>query len=112
VRARIKRLITEMPGTARNHGKPARTKGMKRETRKKMLANVNLGGDLKMLAQEGRVVVIGSRGDATITRATDEPPRNRCGRSRVRQRSPAKPRKSNAGLYAGLENGTLRPGGG
>src|SRR6266478_1205792 len=28
-----------------------------------MLANVNLGGDLKMLALRGRVVVIGSRGD-------------------------------------------------
>src|SRR6185437_6278856 len=32
-----------------------------------MLANVNLGHDLKLLAQNGRVVVIGSRGDATIT---------------------------------------------
>ena len=32
-----------------------------------VLANVNLGNDLKMLASGGRVVVIGSRGDATIT---------------------------------------------
>src|SRR3984893_80752 len=32
-----------------------------------MLANVNLGGDLKLLAMQGRVVVIGSRGDVTIT---------------------------------------------
>src|SRR5262249_29764492 len=32
-----------------------------------MLANVNLGSDLKMLAVNGRVVVIGSRGDVTIT---------------------------------------------
>jgi NADPH2:quinone reductase len=32
-----------------------------------VLANVNLGQDLKMLAGGGRVVVIGSRGDATIT---------------------------------------------
>jgi NADPH2:quinone reductase len=32
-----------------------------------VLANVNLGHDLKMLAAGGRVVVIGSRGDATIT---------------------------------------------
>src|SRR5258708_13093588 len=31
------------------------------------LANVNLGADLKLLAQKGRVVVIGSRGDVTIT---------------------------------------------
>src|SRR5881409_2844579 len=32
-----------------------------------MLANVNLAADLKLLAQMGRVVVIGSRGDVTIT---------------------------------------------
>ena len=32
-----------------------------------MLANVNLGHDLKLLAPRGRVVVIGSRGDVTIT---------------------------------------------
>jgi NADPH2:quinone reductase len=32
-----------------------------------VLANVNLGRDLPMLARGGRVVVIGSRGDATIT---------------------------------------------
>jgi len=59
-----------------------------------MLANVNLGGDLKMLAQEGRVVVIGSRGDATITPRDLMSRAHRCGRSRCGQRSPAKPRKS------------------
>jgi NADPH:quinone reductase len=32
-----------------------------------MLANVNLGQDLKMLAHRGRVVVVGSRGDVEIT---------------------------------------------
>jgi len=32
-----------------------------------MLANVKLGQDLKLLAQHGRVVVIGSRGDVTIS---------------------------------------------
>src|SRR5258708_25808363 len=32
-----------------------------------MLANGNLSGDLKMLAIEGRVVGISSRGDVTIT---------------------------------------------
>ena len=32
-----------------------------------MLANVNLGNDLKMLATGGRVVVIGSRGNSEIT---------------------------------------------
>jgi hypothetical protein len=32
-----------------------------------MLANVNLAQDLKLLAPQGRVVVIGSRGDVTIS---------------------------------------------
>jgi NADPH:quinone reductase len=32
-----------------------------------MRANVNLGQDLKLLAHRGRVVVIGSRGDISIT---------------------------------------------
>src|SRR5258708_4863314 len=32
-----------------------------------MLANVNLGHDLKLLAPQGRVVVIGSRGDVSIS---------------------------------------------
>jgi NADPH2:quinone reductase len=32
-----------------------------------MLANVNLGADLKMLAPHGRVVIVGSRGDVQIT---------------------------------------------
>jgi NADPH2:quinone reductase len=32
-----------------------------------MLANVILGADLKFLAPHGRVVVIGSRGDVTLT---------------------------------------------
>jgi len=32
-----------------------------------MLANVNLGHDLKLLSTDGRVVVIGSRGDVTVT---------------------------------------------
>ncbi|MGA2140790.1 MAG: NADPH:quinone reductase [Brevinematales bacterium] len=32
-----------------------------------MLANINLGHDLKILAMKGRVVVIGSRGDTVVT---------------------------------------------
>ena len=74
-----------------------------------MLANVNLGGDLKMLALQGRVVVIGSRGDVTIT------PRDLMSRrASVRAFSlwavqPAEIAEIHAGLIAGLENGTLRP---
>ena len=74
-----------------------------------MLANVNLGGDLKMLAQNGRVVVIGSRGDTTIT------PRDLMSRrASVRAftlwaAQPAETAEIHAGLYAGLEKATLRP---
>src|SRR5712671_240196 len=74
-----------------------------------MLANVNLGGDLKMLALHGRVVVIGSRGDVTIT------PRDLM----VRRASvlaftlwaaqPVEVAEIHAGIFAGMENGTLRP---
>jgi NADPH2:quinone reductase len=74
-----------------------------------MLANVNLGGDLKMLALEGRVVVIGSRGDVTIT------PRDLMSRrASVRAftlwaAQPAEVAEIHAGIFAGMENGTLRP---
>jgi NADPH2:quinone reductase len=74
-----------------------------------MLANVNLGGDFKMLALEGRVVVIGSRGDVTIT------PRDLMSRrASVRAftlwaAQPAEVAEIHAGLFAGMENGTLRP---
>jgi NADPH2:quinone reductase len=74
-----------------------------------MLANVNLGADLKLLASRGRVVVIGSRGDATIT------PRDLMGREaaifamllwNIPDEAAA---STHAALIAGLENGTLRP---
>jgi NADPH2:quinone reductase len=74
-----------------------------------MLANVNLGKDLGVLAQRGRVVVIGSRGTVEID------PRETMGRDASilgmslfnipdRERASA-----HAALVAGLENGTLRP---
>ena len=74
-----------------------------------MLANVNLGADLKLLAQYGRVIVIGSRGDVTIT------PRDLMSRrASVRAftlwaLNDAEAVDVHAGINAGLENGTLRP---
>src|SRR5579863_1431167 len=62
-----------------------------------MLANVNLGADLKLLAHYGRVIVIGSRGDVTIT------PRD------LMAITEAEATDIHAGIIAGLENGTLRP---
>ncbi len=74
-----------------------------------MLANVNLGGDLTLLAQKGRVVVIGSRGDVTIT------PRDLMSRQAAILAfslwglTEAEAVEIHAGINAGLENGTLRP---
>ncbi len=74
-----------------------------------MLANVNLGHDLKMIAPRGRVVVIGSRGDVTIT------PRDLMTRDATIHAmllwnlDEADARDIHAALGAGLENGTLRP---
>ena len=74
-----------------------------------MLANVNLGADLKLLAPRGRVVVIGSRGDVTIT------PRDLMSRQAAILAfslwglTEAESVEIHAGINAGLENGTLRP---
>ena len=74
-----------------------------------MLANVNLGKDLPLLAACGRVVVVGSRGPVEIN------PRDIMGRDgSIRAMSllvaPAEELAAiHAAIYAGLENGTLRP---
>jgi NADPH2:quinone reductase len=74
-----------------------------------MLANVNLGADLKLLARRGRVVVIGCRGDVTIS------PRELMGRDAsihalvLWNISEIDAAETHAALVAGLENGTLRP---
>jgi NADPH:quinone reductase len=74
-----------------------------------MLANVNLGKDLTLLAKFGSVVVIGSRGKVEIN------PRDTMGRDAsihgmMLFNAPDHDLKSiHAALYAGLENGTLNP---
>jgi NADPH2:quinone reductase len=74
-----------------------------------MLANVNLAQDLKLIALHGRVVVIGSRGDVSIS------PRDlmtRCGSIQgftLMGATEAEEKEIHAGILAGLENGTLRP---
>jgi NADPH2:quinone reductase len=74
-----------------------------------MLANVNLSADMKLLATNGRVIVIGNRGEITIN------PRDIMGkRGSIRAFTLWAVTDSEAtdifaGLNAGLENGTLRP---
>ena len=74
-----------------------------------MLANVNLSYDTKLLANNGRVIVIGNRGEVTIN------PRELMGRRAsicgftLWGITPEEEADIHAGLFAGLENGTLRP---
>ena len=74
-----------------------------------MLANVNLGKDLTILAKNGRVVVIGSRGSVEIN-PRDTMQRDADIRGMVLPNTPAADMASiHAALVASLENGTLRP---
>jgi NADPH:quinone reductase len=74
-----------------------------------MLANVNLGKDLEILAKKGRVVVIGSRGPVEIN------PRNTMSREAdirgmiLFAASESEHRAIHAAIFAGLENRILRP---
>jgi len=74
-----------------------------------LLANVNLGKDLTILAKGGRVVVIGSRGQVEID-PRDTMQRDADIRGMVLPNTPpAELASIHAALVAGLENGTLRP---
>jgi len=74
-----------------------------------MLANVNLGNDLRALAKGGRVVVVGSRGRVEID------PRDTMGLETsimgitLFNASDKELASMHAAFFAGLENGTLRP---
>lgn len=74
-----------------------------------MLANVNLSYDTKLLANNGRIIVIGSRGEVTIN-----PRELMARRASIRAFTlwgiaPVEEADIHAGLFAGLESGTLRP---
>jgi NADPH:quinone reductase len=74
-----------------------------------MLSNVNLGKDLGVLANNGRIVIIGSRGKVEIM------PRDAMSREAsifgLMLFNATDPERKNiyAAIHAGLENGTLRP---
>jgi len=74
-----------------------------------LLANVNLGKDLTILAKAGRVVIIGSRGPVEIN-PRDTMQRDADVRGMILPNTPpAELASIHAALIAGLENGTLRP---
>jgi NADPH:quinone reductase len=74
-----------------------------------MLANVNLAADLKLLATNGRVIVVGNRGEITIN------PRDLMSRrASIRAFTlwaitEGEEADLHAGMSAAMENGTLRP---
>jgi NADPH:quinone reductase len=74
-----------------------------------LVANVNLGKDLTILAKRGRVVAIGSRGRVEID-PRDTMQRDADIRGMVLPNTaPEELASIHAALVAGLENGTLRP---
>src|SRR5215471_12000943 len=74
-----------------------------------MLANVNLAHDTKLLAKDGRIIVIGSRGEVTINARELMMRRASIRAFTLWDITPDEEADIHAGLIAGLENGTLRP---
>lgn len=74
-----------------------------------MLANVNLGNDLKLLAQRGRVIVIGNRGEVTINARELMGRRASIRAFTLWGITPEEEKEIHAGIYAGLEDGAMRP---
>jgi NADPH2:quinone reductase len=74
-----------------------------------MLANVNLSSDTKLLASNGRVIVIGGRGEVVINPRELMTRRASICAFTFWDITAAEEADMHAGLFAGLENGTLRP---
>ncbi|MBI4352029.1 MAG: NADPH:quinone reductase [Elusimicrobia bacterium] len=99
-----------------DHGKPGHageimeaTGGRGVDIVLEMLANVNLAADTRMLAQNGRVIVIGSRGQVTI-----DPRELMVRRGSIRAFTlwgitPEEEKEVHAGVGSGLLDGALRP---
>jgi NADPH2:quinone reductase len=74
-----------------------------------MLANVNLAHDTRLLANRGRVIVIGNRGEVTINARELMGRRASIRAFTLWGISQTEESEIHAGLIAGLENGTLLP---
>lgn len=110
-------LITENGAhSALDHGSPGHmdevmtlTDGHGVDVLIEMLANVNLGKDLKVLARRGRVVVIGNRGTAEID-ARDLMIRDAAVFGMLVFNTPESQLAAiHSALFAGLDNGSLQP---
>jgi NADPH:quinone reductase len=74
-----------------------------------MVAHVNLANDMKLLATNGRIIVIGNRGEITINPRDLMSRRGSIRGFTLWAITSAEEADIHAGLFAGLENGTLRP---
>jgi NADPH2:quinone reductase len=74
-----------------------------------MAAHLNLATDLKLLALNGRVVVIGNRGEITINPRDLMSRRGSARGFTLWAATEAEAKEMHAAIAAGLENGTLRP---
>jgi NADPH2:quinone reductase len=74
-----------------------------------MVAHVNLANDMKLLATNGRIIVIGNRGEITINPRDLMSRRGSIRGFTLWAITPAEEADIHAGLIAGLKNGTLRP---
>jgi len=74
-----------------------------------MLANVNLSADLKSLAMNGRVIIIGNRGEININPRDLMRRRGTAGGFTLWAATETELTEIHAAIGAGLENGTLRP---
>jgi NADPH2:quinone reductase len=88
---------------------PALTGGRGVDAVIEMLANVNLGRDLTVLAMHGRIVVVGSRGTVDVN-PRDAMARDATIHGLMMNNTPVEELKRiHAGLGAGLRDGTLTP---
>lgn len=111
-----KRLVAEQGAQVLDHSDPTCLDELLRLTESRgvdviveMLANQNLARDLGVLAPRGRVVVVGSRGPASID-PMDLIMRDAsvCGML-LPNATPAEDSETHAALHAGLLTGALRP---
>jgi NADPH2:quinone reductase len=107
---RGRKLVSEQ-GAHRvlNHRAPKYLNGISADVIIEMLANVNLGKDLTALAPRGRIVVVGSRGEATI-----HPRYAMLNEATILgmvlfNATEQELAQAHAAIVAGLHNGTLRP---
>ena len=109
-------MIRSAGGQAFDHSKPGYTDEIMKASGGRgvdvileMLANVNLSADLKMLAINGRVIVIGNRGEVTINPRDLMSRRGSIRAFTLWAGTETEYKEIHAAIRAGLENGTLRP---